>query len=66
MNTEKEEIKIALVMDDYKLKNKEDWWQKCLAQRPDIEQGYDFVREELHPGVSKDTTTAIRFYKKKS
>lgn len=62
----KDEIKIALVMDDYKVKNKEDLWRRSLATRPDIERDYVFDREEMHPGLTKNTTTSIRYFKKKA
>lgn len=62
----KEEIKIALMLDDYKVKNKDDWWNKSLKTRPEIEQDYYLDREESGPGITKDTTVFFRFYKLKA
>lgn len=59
----KKELKIAMVLDDYKLKNKADWWIKSLAKKPEIEKHYELVREELGPGVTANTVTCFRFYK---
>ncbi len=61
----KKELKIALVMDDYKLKNKEDWWARGMKSVPELEKHYNFVREETHPGVTKNTITLIRYFKLK-
>jgi hypothetical protein len=61
----KAEIKVAMVLDDYKVKNKEEWWKRSLAQQPMIEKNYDFVREESGPGITKDTTNFYRFYRLK-
>lgn len=54
-----------MVIDDYKLKNKEDWWKKSLARQPQIEKNYDLVREEIAAGVTVNTVTCFRFYKLK-
>jgi hypothetical protein len=62
----KQELKIAMVIDDYKLKNKADWWVKSLAQKPEIEKNYDLVREEIGAGVTANTLTCYRFYKLKA
>lgn len=62
----KEEIRIAMVLDDYKIPNKEDWWRKCLKKVPHLERDYEFVREEPGPGISKDTTNFYRHYRLKS
>lgn len=59
----KSELKIGMAIDDYKLKNKEEWWRKCLAKIPDIEKHYDFVREEVGAGVTTNTVTCYRFFK---
>jgi len=61
----KEEMKIALVLDDYKVPNKDDWWKKSLKSAPQIERDYDFVREESGQGITKDTTIFYCFYKLK-
>jgi hypothetical protein len=62
----KKEIKIALVIDDYKLKNKEEWWAKSLKTQPHIEKNYDFVKEEIGPGITKNTINLYRHYKLKA
>lgn len=59
------EIKIALVIDNYKLPDKEYWWREALKKQPEIEQNYEFVREEIGRGPFKDTTNLFRFYKPK-
>ncbi len=61
--SDKREIKIGMAIDDYKLSNKEVWWKKCLAGRPDIEEKYELVREEVGKGLSPNTTMLYRFYK---
>lgn len=63
--SDKNEIKIALVLDDYKVKNKEDWWKRALKEAPHIEKNYDFVREESGPGLTKNTTILYRYFKLK-
>jgi hypothetical protein len=60
------EMSIAMILDDYKLKNKDDWWAKCMSKRPDIERDYEFVREEILPGITKNTVSVIRHYKLKA
>lgn len=62
---EKEEIKIGLAIDDYKLPRKEFWWKKCLEKTPFIERYYYLDREESGPGLSPKTTMLYRFYKLK-
>lgn len=61
----KAELKIGMAIDDYKLSQKEVWWKKCLAQRPEIEQKYELIREETGKGLSPNTTMLYRFYKLK-
>lgn len=58
----KNEIKLALVMDDYKVKNREDLWVRALNTQPNIRDNYHFVKEEMIPGVSPKTTTSIRWF----
>lgn len=62
----KDEIKIAMVLDDYKIKNKEEWWKKSLAKKPEIEENYDLVKEEIGAGITKNTTTCYRYYRLKT
>lgn len=62
----KQQIKIALVMDDYKVKNKDDFWRAALKKRPEIERDYEFVSEEMGPGITKDTSISYRTYKLKA
>jgi len=61
----KKEIKICLVMDDYKLKNKDDYWIKALKTQPIILRDYEFVREKITAGITKDTVICIRYFKLK-
>lgn len=61
----KPELKVCMAIDDYKLKNKEDWWRKCMAKLPEIERHYDFVREEVGAGVTANTLMCYRFFKLK-
>ncbi len=61
----KKEIMIGMALDDYKLKNKEEWWRRSLARKPEIERDYDFVREEVGAGVTPNTVMVYRFYKLK-
>lgn len=65
MSEFKDEMKIALVMDDYKLKNKEDWWAKALDSNPELRDNYIMVKEEILSGITSDTTTIIRHFKRK-
>lgn len=58
-------LKIGMAIDDYKLSSKEIWWKKCLAQRPEIEQKYELVKEEIGKGLSPNTTMLYRYYKLK-
>ena len=60
------ELKIAMVLDDYKIPNKEEWWRKCLNKKPEIERDYEFVREEAGPGITKNTTNFYRYYRRKA
>jgi hypothetical protein len=60
----KPELKIALVMDDYKLKNKEEWWSRGIGHlSKEFERLYRLDREEIGPGITINTVTLIRFYK---
>lgn len=61
----KKELKIGMAIDDYKLPNKEKWWNQCLTMRPEIERDYDLVREESGKGISPKTTMLYRYYKLK-
>ena len=61
----KPELKIGMALDDYKLKNKEEWWRKCLKKVPEIEKHYAFDREEIGAGVTANTVMCFRFYKLK-
>lgn len=61
----KPEIKVAIVLDDYKVKNKEYWWIKSLKTQPEIEKYYELVKEEVGPSVSKNTSIFVRHYKLK-
>ena len=61
----KQEIKIALVLDDYKVKNKAEWWVKSLKNTPNITKNYDLIKEEAGPSVTKNTTTFFRYYRLK-
>ena len=61
----KEIIKIGMLISDYKLSNKDVWWEKALTQRPEIERDYDLVREEIGEGLTIGTTSLYRYYKLK-
>jgi len=62
----KKEVKIAIVIDDYKLERKNFWCNVCLQQLPkDLMDHYEFVKDEIGPGVSKDTTIILKVYKLK-
>ena len=62
----KPEVKMAMVIDDYKLKNKEDWWAKALNQIPgELLSQYELDREETGQGITKDTTILYRYYRLK-
>lgn len=62
----KPEIKVGMAIDDYKLKNKDEWWIKCLEKIPEVVEYYDFVREEIGAGITKNTVMCYRFYKLRS
>lgn len=59
----KRELKIALVMDDYKLPDKDKWWKRALDKTPEIRDNYDLVKEEQCRGLSPDTTIVTGFFK---
>ncbi len=59
----KPHLQVGMALDDYKLKNKEEWWRKCLAKIPEVERNYDFVREEVGAGITVNTVMCYRFYK---
>lgn len=62
----KKELKIAMVIDDYKMPNKDTWWTRGIGKLPDDFKNYEFDREEIHPGITVNTMTIIRYYKLKS
>jgi hypothetical protein len=60
----KAEVKIGMVMDNYKLKNKDDWWNRGVGQLPEeFTRIYKFDREEISAGITQDTITICRWYK---
>jgi hypothetical protein len=61
----KDEVKLALVIDDHKLPLKEAHWAASLAKVPWIKD-YDFVREEVSAGPTANTTTLFRHFKLKA
>lgn len=65
MSEPKNEIKIALVIDDYKVPGKDTWWKMALKKKPEIERDYEFVREESGPGITNGTTNFYRYYRLK-
>lgn len=65
MNKQDDEIKIALVMDDYKVKNREELWAKALKQQPQILRDYNYDREEMGAGITPNTTISYRYFKLK-
>lgn len=58
----KPEIKVGMVIDDYKLKDVDKYWIECLKKYPDIEGHYRLIKEESFPGLTDGTTTLIRVY----
>lgn len=60
----KKEIKLALVLDNHKLKHKESLWKEALANVPNLEM-YEFVKEKKKPGPYANTTSLIRYFKLK-
>jgi hypothetical protein len=60
----KPEVKIALVMDDYKLANKNDWWERGIGKLPaEFDKLYRFDREQIGPGITDKTVTVFRWFK---
>lgn len=60
----KMEMKIGLILDNYKLPEKEKYWREALSKAPYIEQSYIFDREET-VSISPTVTSLIRYYKLK-
>lgn len=62
-----EKVKIALVMDNYKINAKEFWWERGLKTRPEIKKDYVLEREEIFKDVPfTGVTTITRYYKLKT
>jgi hypothetical protein len=61
----KETLKIALVIDDYKLPNKDQLWKDSLDKAPNIEKEYQLDKEEIKLGPTPTTLSIIRYYKLK-
>lgn len=59
------EMKIALVIDSYKLPKKDAIWAKALRRKPEIERNYEFVKEDVGPGLTPNTTIVYRWYRLK-
>ena len=63
-NRRKKEVKFAMVIDDYKLPDKEVWWGKSLGSIPKSQlDKYEFDREEITKGLTPDTSIVYRYYK---
>lgn len=60
-----EEIKIALVIDSYKIKHKSKLWSDAMMQKPDIEKYYKLDREKTKKGPMSGCLTLHRVYKLK-
>jgi hypothetical protein len=63
--TLKQEIKIAMAIDNYKLPKKEEWWAKCVEKMPQDFFKYRFDREEITQGLSLNTSFVIRYFRLK-
>jgi len=62
-----EEVKIAMAIDDYKLKNKAEWWVKCMKEIPaNLIEPYELFKEEVGNGVTKNTVMVYRWYRLKN
>ena len=59
------EMKIALVLDNYKLSNKADYWAKAMKETPWIEENYNLDRETTGMGITAGTMICYRYYKLK-
>jgi hypothetical protein len=60
----KPEVKIGMVLDDYKLNNRNEWWVRGVGQLPaEFVRLYEFAREEIGPGVTNNTVSVFRWYK---
>jgi hypothetical protein len=55
----KPELQVGLAIDDYKLKNKDDFWRKMLAKVPEIELHYELIREKVGEGLTVTQSCAI-------
>lgn len=60
----KKELKLGLVMDDYKLGFRETLWAEALKKVPNIEK-YKFVREEIKAGPGKNVSSSFRYFELK-
>lgn len=66
LKNKQKEVKIGLALDDYKLKNKDEWWVKCLKKIPsELLEPYELIKEETGNGVTKNTVMVYRYYKLK-
>lgn len=62
----KPEIKLGMVIDDYKLNNREEYWFQSFSKIPvEFFALYKLDREETGPGITDKTTSLFRFYKLK-
>ena len=59
------EMKIALVLDNYKLPNKVDYWIKAMKETPWVEECYTLDRETTGMGITAGTMISYRHYKLK-
>lgn len=58
----KTELKIGMVIDNYKIPKLEWWWEQALKKLPNVEKLYVLDRQESHP-FTKDTTSYFRYYR---
>ena len=64
------EIKIAIVIDNYKLSKLEEWWNKCMKKKRFLElypnmDKYELKKTEQKRGPLENVTSVIRTYKLK-
>ncbi|WP_448510942.1 hypothetical protein [Immundisolibacter sp.] len=59
------EMKIALVLDNYKWPNRADYWAKGMKETPWVEECYVLDRETTGMGITAGTMISYRHYKLK-
>ena len=65
-NNQKKHVKIAIAIDDYKLPKKAEWIARCIDKLPKKQLNkYDFISEDVKPGVTENTSLIFLNYKLK-